>query len=133
MRTTGTAGCRRPPRPHRDEEVTGAAHRTPGASLDDFATLLGHLSRIHPSRYGALCDGVEAVFLRGVEPVTDQATALRLVVLADRLYDRELPVTASGTPFDQVFSPEMLAGGYRKKYFRAISRLTALTREADRP
>ncbi len=28
-------------------------------------------------------------------------TALRLVVLADRLYDREVPVMASGVPFDQ--------------------------------
>lgn len=120
------------PPPYADEEVTEAAHRTPGASLDDFGPLLGHLSRVHPSRYGALCDGVDAVFLRGVEPVDDQATALRLVVLADRLYDREVPVMASGTAFDRIFSDEMLAGGYRKKYFRAISRLTALARDAKR-
>ncbi|PWI41362.1 cell division protein ZapE [Streptomyces sp. ICBB 8177] len=120
------------PPPYADEEVTEAAYRTPGASLDDFGPLLGHLSRVHPSRYGALCDGVDAVFLRGVEPVGDQATALRLVVLADRLYDREVPVMASGTAFDRIFSDEMLAGGYRKKYFRAISRLTALARDAKR-
>ncbi|MEU6171640.1 cell division protein ZapE [Streptantibioticus parmotrematis] len=120
------------PPPYADEEVTEAAYRTPGASLDDFGPLLKHLSRVHPSRYGALCDGVDAVFLRGVEPVDDQATALRLVVLADRLYDREVPVMASGTPFDRIFSDEMLAGGYRKKYFRAISRLTALARDAKR-
>ncbi|MFF3560586.1 cell division protein ZapE [Streptomyces sp. NPDC002574] len=120
------------PAPFSDDEVTAAAGRTAGASLDDFATLLAHLARVHPSRYGALCDGVEAVFLRGVEPVQDQATALRLVVLADRLYDREVPVMASGQPFDRIFSEEMLAGGYRKKYFRAISRLTALARDAAR-
>ena len=60
------------------------------------------------------------------------ATALRLVVLADRLYDREVPVLASGLPFDRLFSEEMLNGGYRKKYFRAISRLTALARDAKR-
>ena len=62
----------------------------------------------------------------------DQSTALRLVVLADRLYDREVPVLASGLPFDQLFSEEMLNGGYRKKYFRAISRLTALARDGER-
>ncbi len=118
-----------PPRP--DAEVTAAAHAVPGASLDDFGVLLGHLARVHPSRYGALCDGVTAVCLTGVRPVPDQSTALRLVVLADRLYDRELPVVASGAPFDQLFAPEMLNGGYRKKYLRAISRLTALAREAD--
>jgi cell division protein ZapE len=120
------------PSPYTEAQVARSASRTPGASLDEFGTLLGHLARVHPSRYGALCDGVDAVFLQGVTPVTDQATALRLVVLADRLYDREVPVMASGEPFDRVFSEEMLAGGYRKKYFRAISRLTALARDAGR-
>ena len=61
-------------------------------------------------------------------PVPDQSTALRLVVLADRLYDREVPVLASGVPFDQLFNAEMLSGGYRKKYLRAVSRLVALAR-----
>ncbi|MFG2583260.1 cell division protein ZapE [Streptomyces malaysiensis] len=118
------------PPPYADEIVIQAAHRTPGASLDDFPALLDHLSRVHPSRYGAMCDGVQAVCLTGVAPVPDQSTALRLVVLADRLYDREVPVLASGVPFDRLFSEEMLSGGYRKKYFRAISRLTALARDA---
>jgi cell division protein ZapE len=120
------------PAPYTDAQVTEAAGRTPGASLDDFGALAAHLATVHPSRYGALCDGVEAVFLRGVAQVTDQATALRLVVLADRLYDREVPVMASGEPFDRLFCEDMLAGGYRKKYFRAVSRLTALAREAGR-
>ncbi|MDQ1035556.1 cell division protein ZapE [Streptomyces sp. V3I8] len=118
------------PAPYSDEQVTKAAYATPGASLDDFPQLLGHLARVHPSRYGALTDGVEAVCLTDVQPVPDQSTALRLVVLADRLYDREVPVVASGMPFDGLFSEEMLNGGYRKKYFRAISRLTALARDA---
>nr|WP_307795444.1 cell division protein ZapE [Actinacidiphila acididurans] len=125
-------GLPQAPRPYTDDEITAAADRTPGAALDDFGALTAHLAAVHPSRYGALCDGVGAVFLRGVEQVTDQATALRLVVLADRLYDRELPVMASGVPFDRLFSDEMLAGGYRKKYFRAVSRLTALARDAGR-
>ncbi|WP_083976245.1 cell division protein ZapE [Kitasatospora azatica] len=120
------------PPPCTDEEVTERATGTPGAALDDFSDLLAHLSAVHPSRYGALLDDVHAVFLRGVCPVEDQSTALRLVVLADRMYDRELPITASGVPFDQVFSEEMLKGGYRKKYLRAISRLVALARDSAR-
>ncbi len=118
------------PAPYDDETVTRAAHRTPGASLDDFPALLEHLSKVHPSRYGAMCDGITAVCLTDVQAVPDQSTALRLVVLADRLYDREVPVLTSGKPFDELFSDEMLRGGYRKKYFRAISRLTALARDA---
>ncbi|RPE39573.1 cell division protein ZapE [Streptomyces sp. Ag109_O5-1] len=118
------------PAPYSDEQVTKAAYATPGASLDDFPHLLDHLAKVHPSRYGALTDGLTAVCLTDVQAVPDQSTALRLVVLADRLYDREIPVLASGLPFDKLFSEEMLNGGYRKKYFRAISRLTALARDA---
>ncbi|MEU3045979.1 MULTISPECIES: cell division protein ZapE [Streptomyces] len=118
------------PPPATEDEVTRTAYATEGASLDDFPLLLEHLARVHPSRYGALTDGVRAVCLTGVQPVPDQSTALRLVVLADRLYDREVPVLASGVPFDALFGDEMLRGGYRKKYFRAISRLTALARDA---
>ncbi|AZM56166.1 cell division protein ZapE [Streptomyces sp. WAC 01529] len=118
------------PAPYSEEQVTKAAYATEGASLDDFPHLLAHLAKVHPSRYGALTDRIAAVCLTDVTPVPDQSTALRLVVLADRLYDREVPVLASGVPFDRLFSEEMLNGGYRKKYFRAISRLTALARDA---
>ncbi|GGZ34754.1 cell division protein ZapE [Streptomyces inusitatus] len=118
------------PAPYSDEVVTKTAYATDGASLDSFPGLLEHLARIHPSGYGALTEGLSTVCLTDVGPVPDQSTALRLVVLADRLYDREVPVLASGLPFDRLFSEEMLNGGYRKKYFRAISRLTALARDA---
>ncbi|SDP69012.1 cell division protein ZapE [Streptomyces sp. cf386] len=123
-------GLPQAPAPYSDEQVTKAAYATEGASLDDFPHLLDHLARVHPSRYGALTDGLTAVCLTDVQPIPDQSTALRLVVLADRLYDREVPVLAAGVPFDQLFSEDMLKGGYRKKYFRAISRLTALARDA---
>jgi cell division protein ZapE len=104
--------------------------QAPGASYDGFEALLEHLARLHPSRYGALLDDVSLVCLDRVITVTDQSAALRLVVLVDRLYDRDLPVATSGVPLDQLFPPELLAGGYRKKYLRAVSRLTALARAA---
>jgi cell division protein ZapE len=101
----------------------------PGASFDHFVDLCRHLAQVHPSKYGALLDGVEVVCLEDVRTVEDQAVALRLVVLADRMYDRDLPVVASGTTFDELFAPPLLEGGYRKKYYRAVSRLVALARE----
>lgn len=125
-------GLPQAPEPFTDEQVARAAHTAPGASLDAFPALLDHLSRVHPSRYGALVRDIGAVCLTGVTPVPDQSTALRLVVLADRLYDREVPVVASGVPFDELFGEDMLKGGYRKKYYRAISRLTALARDAEK-
>ncbi|WP_369069474.1 cell division protein ZapE [Kineococcus terrestris] len=117
------------PRPLEDADVERVAAGREGATLDDFDALLAHLADVHPSRYGAMVDGTGTVCLRGVRTVSDQMVGLRLVVLADRLYDREVPVAASGVPFDQVFTDELLQGGYRKKYLRAVSRLSALARE----
>ncbi len=66
-----------------------------------------------------------------MHPLTDQSVALRVVVLADRLYDRGVPLLAAGCSLGELFGQEMLAGGFRKKYLRALSRLTALAREGS--
>jgi cell division protein ZapE len=115
------------PQPWSDEEVAACAARVAGATLDDFDALCAHLATMHPSRYLTLIEGVTAVFLTGVHGIDDQSVALRLVSLTDRLYDAGIPVMASGAKLDTIFSEEMLAGGYRKKYLRATSRLLALT------
>jgi cell division protein ZapE len=96
-------------------------------TLDDFDALLAHLGRVHPSRYVRMVEGLAGVGLRGVHTLADQTDALRLVAFVDRLYDEQVRVFASGTPLDEVFGAEMMAGGYRKKYQRAVSRLIALT------
>ena len=116
------------PQPMSAEDLAAAADAVPGATLDDFDDLCAHLATLHPSRYGALVHDVPAVYLSGVHAAADQAMALRLVVLADRLYDADVPVSVSGEPLDAVFTEEMVAGGYRKKYLRATSRLIALSR-----
>lgn len=116
------------PEPRSDEEVIARAAGAPGATVDDFDALCAHLATMHPSRYLTLIEGVTAVFITGVHPIDDQNVALRLVSLTDRLYDAGIPVVASGAKLDTIFSDEMLAGGFRKKYLRATSRLLALTR-----
>ena len=118
------------PEPLSDAEVAARAARVPGATLDDFDALCRHLATMHPSRYLTLIEGVSAVYLTGVHRIDDQNVALRLVSLTDRLYDAGIPVVASGDRLDTIFSAEMLAGGYRKKYLRATSRLLALTSAA---
>ncbi len=99
----------------------------PAATDDAFGDLIGHLATVHPSRYIRLIEGLTAIGLRDVATLQDQSAALRFVAFVDRAYDAQLPIRATGTPLDAVFSEEMLAGGYRKKYLRAISRLVALT------
>ncbi len=98
-------------------------------AIDDFGELIEHLGSVHPSRYVKLIEGVDTVGLRDVRPFRNQTDALRFVAFVDRLYDAQLRVRATGTPLDQVFPEEMLAGGYRKKYLRAVSRLIALTND----
>lgn len=99
-------------------------------SDDSFTDVIGHLARIHPSRYIRLIDDLDLVGLRDVRVLSDQAEALRFVAFIDRVYDAQLPVAATGVPLHEVFAPEMLGGGYRKKYLRAVSRLNALTHSA---
>ncbi|EWM12463.1 cell division protein ZapE [Kutzneria sp. 744] len=118
------------PDPMTDEQLVRNAENTPGATLDDFDELCAHLAKLHPSRYGRLVTDVTAVHLRNVHAAPDQDVALRLVAFADRLYDRAVPVAVSGLPLSELFTDEMLRGGYRKKYLRAVSRLIALSREA---
>jgi cell division protein ZapE len=120
------------PEPLSDEEVATRAAELPGATLDDFDALCTHLATMHPSRYMTLIEGVTTVFITGVHPIDDQNVALRLVSLTDRLYDAGIPVVASGTKLDTIFSDEMLAGGFRKKYLRATSRLLSLTAAGQR-
>jgi len=116
------------PAPLPEDEVVRRVVATSG-TVDRFEDLLGHLAQVHPSRYGTLLDGVSSVGWQAVTPIEDQSVALRLVVLADRLYDRDVQLFASGAPLGDMFNPDLMAGGYRKKYYRAVSRLTALARE----
>ncbi|MFC5287843.1 cell division protein ZapE [Actinokineospora guangxiensis] len=118
------------PDPVADAALAARAAALPGSTLDDFGDLCAHLGRLHPSKYGRLVEGVAAVHLRGVRPLDGQDVALRVVAFADRLYDRAVPVVVSGAPLSELFTEEMLRGGYRKKYLRAVSRLVALSRDA---
>jgi len=123
-------GLPAPPAPLTDDQIRRSLESAgPHAAHDAFDDLLDHLEVIHPSRFGALVEGIDTLYLSGVHPVSDQAKALRLVVLADRLYDRDVSLVSSGIALDELFTPDLLKGGYRKKYYRAVSRLVALARE----
>jgi cell division protein ZapE len=120
------------PDPLPDNEIDAHAAAIPGSTVDEFGELCAHLAKLHPSRYGKLVEGVPAVHIKGLTAVPDENVALRVVALADRLYDRAVPVVVSGEPLSALFTDAMLRGGYRKKYLRSISRLTALARDAAR-
>lgn len=85
-----------------------------------------HLSTMHPSRYRFLLSDVEGLGFASLQTIANQDVALRWVIFIDRLYDMSIPVVYSGTSLGALFSPELLQGGYRKKYRRALSRIVAL-------
>ncbi|MGL4305032.1 MAG: cell division protein ZapE, partial [Mycobacteriaceae bacterium] len=99
------------PEPVSDTEIDSRAAEIEGSTVDDFDELCAHLSTLHPSRYNELLQAVPAVFIKNVHPAKDQSVALRIVVLADRLYDANIPVVSSGGKLDEIFTQEMLEGG----------------------
>lgn len=107
------------------ESVLGSASGV--VTVDSFDAVVAHLGSVHPSRYVKLVEGVDVVTLTDVHPLANQTDALRFVAFVDRLYDAQVRVFATGAPLDAVFGEEMLSGGFRKKYLRAVSRLIALT------
>ncbi|WP_173924185.1 cell division protein ZapE [Agromyces sp. Marseille-P2726] len=110
-----------------ERAATALAERGHRVSLDTFDELIAHLATVHPSKYIKLIEGIDFIALAGVGELDDQNAALRLVAFIDRVYDAEIPIIASGLPLDQSFADDMMAGGYRKKYLRSMSRMIALT------
>jgi len=109
-----------------DADVTSVCERTPHSALDNWRELLEHLSKVHPAQYGPMVEELSLLGLTDVEVVRNETQALRVVSLVDRLYDRSVPVVNSGIDITSIFTDSMLKGGYRKKYFRALSRLASL-------
>ena len=110
------------------ERRVALADRARHSTVDDFDALLAaprHRAPV-PLRQARRRRST-AIALRGVYQLHDQTDALRLVAFVDRLYDAQVRIVASGIPLDEVFADDMMAGGYRKKYLRAISRMIALT------
>ena len=111
-----------------DSQLAEALAAETGVVTEDrFDAVLAHLGTVHPSRFVKLIEGVDAVALTDVHEFKNQTDALRFVAFVDRLYDAQVRIYATGTALDQIFAADMLAGGYRKKYLRAVSRLVALT------
>ena len=109
-----------------EAEVRAAIDADPTGTIDDFDTLLRHLATVHPSGYRELLQGIHAIGVLNLHTLHDQGDALRLVVFVDRMYDLDVAAHTQGVGLGELFAPELLQGGYRKKYYRALSRLAAL-------
>ena len=109
-----------------EHAVSKAVESAQNATLDDFDALLAHLADVHPSRYRLMLENTRTVGILNARTITDQFQALRFVVFVDRMYDLDVDVYLHGCKPSAIFGEELLRGGYRKKYFRALSRLQTL-------
>ena len=110
-----------------EQLVKEALSNGKNVSRDDFSQLLQHLAKVHPSKFLKLIESIEVLILTSAHKLTDQSAALRFVSFVDRLYESRIALASTGIGLTEVFSDEYLAGGYRKKYLRAISRIASLS------
>lgn len=110
-----------------EELITNSLATGKNVSLDDFSKLLQHLASVHPSKFLRLIERIDVLILTSAHKLADQSAALRFVSFVDRLYESRVAIASTGIGLTEVFSDEHIAGGYRKKYLRAISRIGSLT------
>jgi cell division protein ZapE len=113
---------------HAADELAAGASRN--VTDDHFLALLAHLRTVHPVQYGALLDDVGTVVVRDVRTLTNQNDALTWVAFVDELYDAEVTFGSTGCDVGDLFDAGYRHGGYRKKYGRCESRLSAMLGEA---
>lgn len=103
------------------------SRQTPGAVVASLGEIISSLALVHPSRYGQIAEKISVLVIEEAQELRDENQALRFVALVDRLYDHEVPVRVSGiADLKELFAPDIIAGCYRKKYLRAVSRLASL-------
>jgi len=101
-----------------------------GALHAPFGELLAALGSVHPIRYAALAERMDALFVEGLEEVPALPDALRWVHFVDKVYDDAVPFAASSAaPLGGLFPAEFLRGPYGKKFSRCLSRMEELLGE----
>lgn len=100
------------------------------ALLVCFPELLARLATVHPIRYAGLVDRIGALFIEDVASVTSLVDAIRWVHFVDTLYDSAVPLRASGDlSLGTLFPAGFIAGPYRKKLSRCLSRMEEMLGE----
>jgi cell division protein ZapE len=114
-------------------ELERAVSEAPPGSVEvDFLSLLDGLSALHPIRYRDLARRIELLIVREVRRIALLPDALRWVHFIDSVYDRGVPLLASGSiPLGELFPGGALEGPYGKKLSRCLSRMEELLGEGS--
>jgi len=92
--------------------------------------LMRGLGDVHPIRYHAVAEAIDALLVEGVRPMEQLYDGLRWVHFIDKLYDNAVPFAATGQGgLGALFAAEWLAGSYGKKFSRCLSRMEEMLGE----
>jgi cell division protein ZapE len=95
-----------------------------GALRVPFSELLPALGQVHPIRYAALVERIDALVVSDVGPLPVLYDALRWVHFVDKVYDRDVPFAASSAvTLGALFPADAMRGAYGKKFSRCLSRM----------
>jgi len=112
-------------------ELARAVAEAPSGSVEvDFLPLLDGLAALHPIRYRDLARRIDLLIVREVRRIALLPDALRWVHFIDSVYDRGVPMVASGSiPLGDLFAAGSLDGPFGKKLSRCLSRMEELLGE----
>ncbi len=109
-----------------------ASAADPRALMADFPALMSALGEVHPIRYVALVEAIDALLVRELAPITVLPEGLRWVHFIDKLYDRAVPLAMSSIiPLGELFPRSFLTGAYGKKFSRCLSRMEEMLGERE--
>jgi cell division protein ZapE len=96
-----------------------------------FPGLLAGLGEVHPIRYTALVERIDALLVDGLAPLPGIYDGLRWVHFVDKVYDGDVSLAAtSSVPLGELFPREFLTGAYGKKFSRCLSRMEEMLGES---
>jgi cell division protein ZapE len=96
-----------------------------------FGALVAGLGEVHPIRFTALVERLDALFVRDLAPIAYLYEGLRWVHFIDKLYDGAVPFAAtSAVPLGGLFPRSFLIGPYGKKFSRCLSRMEEMLGES---
>ncbi|MDA8278443.1 MAG: cell division protein ZapE [Actinomycetota bacterium] len=111
------------------QKISKSGHLS--VTMDPLEKLIEHLSRAHPIMFKRMIEPFDAVIAGGGETIESINNGLRLVVFVDRCYESMTPFVIGEINLETLFSEQLMASGYRKKFGRAISRLIQMRYEIE--
>lgn len=94
--------------------------------LESLKDVLIFLASIHQSKYAKVAEQLDWLVILEIYQISDQFEGLRFVSFIDRCYEAGIRIKYTGLNLNEIFREDHVAGAYRKKYLRCLSRLSSM-------